>query len=80
MDTTDRGAARTLDISGMIARHPYQSLAVAVGVGYVLGGGLFTRFTLNAVRFGARVAAVPMVQRELMGAAEALLGSRSGPT
>ena len=74
----DRRPASALDISGIIARHPYQSLAVAVGVGYVLGGGLFTRLTLNALRFGARVAAVPMVQRELMGAAEALLGARAG--
>ena len=32
----------TLDIQGRVNRHPYGTLAAAVGIGYVLGGGLFS--------------------------------------
>lgn len=60
-------------VSGHIQRHPYQSLFIAAGVGYVLGGGLFTRLTYNALRVGVRVGAMPAVQRELLGLAEAAL-------
>lgn len=69
-----------LDLRGRMQRHPYQTLALAVGVGYVLGGGLFTRLTLNVFRLGVRAASVPMVQRELLAAATAVLGSRAIPT
>lgn len=62
-----------IDIVGHIQRHPYQSLLIAAGVGYVLGGGLFTKLTFNVVRVGMRVGAMPVVQRELLGLAEAAL-------
>ncbi|HME92480.1 MAG TPA: hypothetical protein VKE49_13705, partial [Myxococcaceae bacterium] len=35
----------TLDIHARVQRHPYGMLALAAGVGYVLGGGLFTSLT-----------------------------------
>lgn len=60
-------------------RHPYQTLAAAVGVGYVLGGGLFTPLTLNVLRLGLRVATIPLVQREILAVATAVLGERALP-
>lgn len=51
-----------LDIARQIHEHPYRTLAVAAGVGYVLGGGLFTPLTGALVRIGARAALLPMVQ------------------
>lgn len=65
------------DLTGRMQRHPYQTLIIAAGVGYVLGGGLFTRLTLNALRLGARAASIPIVQRELLGIAAAALGANS---
>lgn len=62
-----------LDLSGRMQRHPYQTLLIAAGVGYILGGGLFTRLTLNVLRVGVRMGALPLVKRELFGAAEAAL-------
>ncbi len=39
-----------------LSRRPYATLAMAMGVGYVLGGGVPTRLTTLLVSFGARMA------------------------
>jgi hypothetical protein len=75
--TDARGAVTdlsdTLDIRGRVDRNPYLMVAAALGVGYVLGGGLFTRTTGRLLRLGVRLAALPMVKDELIGMAEAAL-------
>ena len=63
----------TLDLKGRVERNPYLMMAAALGVGYVLGGGLFTRTTGRLLRLGVRLAALPMVKDELIGMAEAAL-------
>ncbi|MCY1076737.1 hypothetical protein [Archangium lansingense] len=63
----------TLDLKGRVQRNPYLMMAAAVGVGYVLGGGLFTRTTGRLLRLGMRLAALPMVKDELIGMAEMAL-------
>jgi hypothetical protein len=62
-----------LDLKGRVDRHPYGTLAMAAGIGYVLGGGLFTPLTARVVRLAARLAALPFVKDELLGMAEAAL-------
>ncbi|MES1204474.1 MAG: hypothetical protein ABUS79_00930 [Pseudomonadota bacterium] len=50
-------------------RNPYGVVAGAFGLGFVLGGGLFTRFTGRIVGAAVRVgltAALPYLQEELM--------------
>jgi hypothetical protein len=68
----------TLDIQGRVNRHPYATLAAAVGIGYVLGGGLFSRLTGRVLglglRLGIRLAAIPLLKEELYGLAEGLAG------
>jgi len=67
----------TLDIQGRVDRHPYGMILAAVGIGYVLGGGLFSRMTARLVRLGFRVAALPFVKEELLNLAKgAMAGSR----
>jgi hypothetical protein len=68
---TDLNAS--LDLKGRVDRNPYMMLAAAFGVGYVLGGGLFTRTTARVIRLGVRLAALPMVKDELLGMAEAAM-------
>lgn len=63
-----------LDLRGRVERNPYGMLVAAVGVGYVLGGGLFTPLTGRILKLGLRLAALPIVKDELMGMAEAALG------
>jgi hypothetical protein len=61
-----------LDIGRQIQEHPYRTLAIAAGVGYVLGGGLFTPLTGTLVRIGSRAMLLPMMQAAMqnMGVAE----------
>lgn len=70
-------AFENLDLKGRMARQPYQTLLVAAGVGYVLGGGLFTRATggvlFAGARLGARVATLPVVQDRILAAVQSAL-------
>lgn len=68
-----------LHLMGQVREHPYKALLVAVGAGYILGGGLFTRLTLSAIQTGIRMGALPIVQRQLLGAAEAASNSMNAP-
>ena len=57
-----------LDIEGRLRRNPYGMVAGAVAVGFVLGGGLFTRLTARIAGAGLRIglaAAWPLFQQEL---------------
>jgi hypothetical protein len=58
----------SLDIHGRIERNPYGMVAGALGVGYVLGGGLFTRLTERiagvALRTGL-MAVLPRIEQGL---------------
>lgn len=60
----------TLDIDRRVKRRPYGTIAAAVGIGYVLGGGLFSRLTARilgvGLRLGVRLAALPFIKEELM--------------
>lgn len=58
-----------LDIKGRVRRHPYGTVAAAIGIGYVLGGGLFTPLTGRIVRLGMRLgmrlAVLPLLKQEM---------------
>lgn len=78
--------SQTLDFRNRVQKHPYLMLAAAAGVGYILGGGLFTTLTARLLRVGIRLAAIPFVKDELANIAEgafARIGGRdqeSGPS
>ena len=69
-----RGAVQqlgeSLDLRGRVERHPYGMVLAAFGVGYILGGGLFTPTTARVVKLGMKLAALPLVKDELLGMAE----------
>lgn len=46
-------------------RNPYAVLGAAAGVGYILGGGLFTPFTRRLLRVGLKAAALPLAASQL---------------
>ena len=56
-----------IDIDGRVERNPYGMMAGAMGAGFILGGGLFTRLTEKlagtALRIGV-MAALPRLERE----------------
>ena len=69
---------QTLDLKGRIDRHPYGTLAAAVGVGYVLGGGFFTPLTSRILRLGLkigiRLAVLPLLNDEAANMVSNLVG------
>lgn len=75
---------RAAAIEERVNRHPYGSVAAALGVGYVLGGGIFTPLTSRIVtlglRIGIRLALLPMLKDEISGLADALTGEGEGET
>src|SRR5204863_8697269 len=79
-EDTQRGTSSTADIEAaavdlgaVVGAHPVGALAAAIGVGYVLGGGLFTTLTSRLIRTGLRLgvqlALLPAFERELADAA-----------
>jgi hypothetical protein len=69
----------TFDIQSRLRRSPYAMVAGAVGIGFVLGGGLFTRLAAKVLGVGLRtglMAALPIFQKEI---AQALTGSKLNP-
>jgi hypothetical protein len=69
-----RDAISSADIKGRVRRSPYGSMAAALGIGYVLGGGIFTPLTARIVgvglRLGMRLALLPLLKQELFELAE----------
>jgi hypothetical protein len=70
------------DLDGRVRRNPYGMMAAALGVGYVLGGGFFSPLTARIFRIGLklgiRMAAIPFLENEIRGFAEAVVsGSES---
>ncbi len=69
---------QAIDLRGRVERHPFGMVAAALGVGYVLGGGLFSGLTFRLVGLGVRLAAIPVVKSQLFGMAEAAVSGFTG--
>jgi hypothetical protein len=69
--STFEDLGQAIDLRGRVQRHPYAMVAAALGVGYVLGGGLFSQLTFRVLGLGVRAAAIPLVKNQLLGLAEA---------
>jgi hypothetical protein len=71
------------DLKARVERHPYGALAAALGVGYALGGGIFTPLTARLVRFGVRVglraALLPIVTEQLSELVEGFVRGEKAP-
>lgn len=63
------GAFREMfDIRGRLLRKPYAMVTGAVGIGFILGGGLFTRLTARIAGAGLRIGLMvelPSIQRKI---------------
>jgi hypothetical protein len=71
------------DVKSRFDQHPYGALAASLGVGYVLGGGLFTPLTERivklALRAGLRAALVPILRAQLSKLVAAGEGEQAAP-
>ena len=63
-----------LDVEGRVRRNPYGMMAAALGIGFVLGGGLTTglgrRLLGLGMKTGIRLVLVPLLADELWGVAQ----------
>ena len=57
--------SRSIDLHGRVQRNPIAMVLAAAGVGYVLGGGLFSPFTARLLRYGVRIALIPILKSQL---------------
>ena len=68
----------------MVEQHPLRALGMALGAGYVVGGGLLSpltgRILYGALRVGFRLAALPLVRDELMTLLETATDRGRGET
>ena len=64
-----RMSAWRQEFGRQIEEHPGRSVALAVGAGYLLGGGLFSRLTVRLLGAGMRIGLrilVPFVTRSIV--------------
>lgn len=54
-----------LDVHGRVQSRPYATVAAAAGLGYVLGGGLFSGPTRGLLGVGLKVTAVALAAEQL---------------
>lgn len=54
-----------VDLSKSVQAHPFRAVLIAAGVGYVLGGGLFSPLTRRLLRVGSRALIVPIVRGQI---------------
>jgi hypothetical protein len=64
------------DVRERVQEQPVKTLALALGAGFVVGGGLFTPLTgrlfYTGLRMALRLAALPLVREELMALVETI--------
>ena len=69
-----------LDVKGLVDRHPYGTMAAALGAGYVIAGGLFTPLTGKLIRaalgLGLRLVVLPYLEQEAVDLASRLATDR----
>lgn len=68
----------TIDLRGRVQRNPIGMVIAAAGVGYLLGGGLFSPLTGRLVKIGIRLALIPLVKSQLGAVASEVLGQAGG--
>ncbi len=65
----------SLDLRGRVQRNPFGMVLAAAGIGYVLGGGLFSPLTSKMLKVGIRLALIPLVKSQLSEVASEAFGS-----
>jgi hypothetical protein len=66
--------SQSIDLRRRVERNPIAMVLAGLGVGYVLGGGLFSPFTAKLLRYGVRIALIPILKSQL----EAMAGPARG--
>ena len=57
--------SQSIDLKGRVQRNPIGMVLAAAGLGYFLGGGLFSPFTARMLRYGVRIALIPILKSQI---------------
>jgi hypothetical protein len=57
--------SESIDLRGRVQRAPIAMVGAALGIGYLLGGGLFSATTRRLLKAGIGVGLMPFVTRQL---------------
>jgi hypothetical protein len=79
------GVTERVDLGGRVERNPYRTVALALGAGYLLGGGATAPVTGRALglgfRLGLRMVVLPLLAERLVELArDALADAPEGPS
>ncbi|MFT3708385.1 MAG: hypothetical protein QM817_12095 [Archangium sp.] len=67
------GVSDAVGLTEKVEKAPYAMVGAALGLGYVVGGGLFTPTTARLVRMAMKLTSIPMVRDRLLDVAEAAI-------
>lgn len=67
------GMADAVGLTTQVEKAPYAMIGAALGLGYVVGGGLFTPTTTRIIGLGMKLASIPQVRDRLLDVAEAAI-------
>ena len=70
--------SKSVDLRGRVQRNPLSMVAAAAGIGYLLGGGLFSPLTGRLLKYGLRVALIPLLKNQLVAMAGAQASGQQG--
>src|SRR5438105_10573406 len=66
---TSQKLQSSLDLAGRVNRAPIASVFIAVGIGYVLGGGLFSPVIKKVLKVGVRLALIFFIRGQIVALA-----------
>ncbi|MFO0599331.1 MAG: hypothetical protein U0228_28750 [Myxococcaceae bacterium] len=67
------GVSDAVGLTEKVEQAPYAMVAAALGIGYVVGGGLFTPTTARLFKLGMKLTSIPAVRNRLLDVAEAAI-------
>jgi hypothetical protein len=67
------GVSDAVGLTEKVEKAPYAMVGAALGLGYVVGGGLFTPTTARLMRMAMKLTSIPMVRDRLLDVAEAAI-------
>ena len=83
VDLAPTARALMRDLHSETEKHPFRTVAIALGGGFVVGGGLFSPLTARLVgvliRVGLRAAALPLTSLAMGLADQAIPSQTKGP-
>lgn len=67
------GVADAVGLTEKVDKNPYAMVGAALGVGYVVGGGLLTPTTARLLKLGFKLASISPLRNQILDAAEQLV-------